>query len=411
MRLQLALRNVFRNKRRTFITLMSMVVGGAALIVVGGYIKFSFIGLRDVTIKTQTGHFQIYKEGLLKASDPSDTRYWMPFDAAEKASKALLNINGVKSVIFGTDFSGAIAKGDITQVFLGLGFSSDEDGIVGSTLSLVDGNYLVDEGNPGILVGKVLAERLDANVGDTLTVLVSTPMYGLNAVDMELVGIVSNGIKSFDERMVFFNMEQAQSILGVDSVARIIVFLEDTEQVALVEHEFQSLLASGFGSDYRYEYLRWDNLADFYLKVKKLYVFIFDFFKMVVTLVIFLSIANTMTMAVMERTSEIGTLRSLGESRGGILWLLFNEALILGSLGGGLAILVGNAVGFFINILGGIHADPPPGFNREIIVFIIPDLWTNLGVFAMCVVLSIFSSIIPAYRASRLKIVDAIRHV
>jgi putative ABC transport system permease protein len=153
----------------------------------------------------------------------------------------------------------------------------------------------------------------------------------------------------------------------------------------------------------------WKDLADFYYKVVDLYDGIFRVVKIIIGAIVFFSIANTMTMTVFERVQEIGTLRAIGITKGGITSLFIVEGILIGVIGGILGNVVGIAVAKIINLCGGVEMTPPPGmtvgFNAEILI--VPEVL--LYGFVLTVLVSVVSSVYPAFKASRLQIVDALR--
>jgi len=404
--LKLAIRNVFRNKRRTSITLGSIIIGGVAIILVGGYIEYSFWGLREMAIRSELGHIQLYQKGFIKSGQIEPQKYLLDETQVQQIESELLEHQSVKTFSQRLSIVGLVSDGDKNLFFLGQGVEAEKESEISSTLSIVEGTDLFEDDAYKVLVGKGLAENLKLSVGDSVTLLVSTFYGGINAMDFEIAGIISNGIKEFDDKIVRLNISEAQELLGTTKVERVIALLDETDSTQAVSDDLASNLAAA-----NIELRTWDKMADYYQKVKVVYRDIFTFLKSIILVVIVLSIMNTMTMSVMERVSEIGTLRSLGTSRVGILLLFINEGLVLGVLGGILAIIAGMLAAFVINLMGGIYMPPPPGHTTGymILIKIMPN--TLSFTFLLSVFSAMLSSILPAIKAAKLKVVDAIRHV
>jgi len=404
--LKLAIRNVFRNKRRTSITLASIVIGGIAIILVGGYIEYSFWGLREMAIRSELGHIQIYKDGFIKNGQVEPQKYLLDSAQVQSIKNELSKNDSVKTFSQRLSIVGLVSDGNKNLFFMGQGIEPEKESEISSTLKIVDGTDLFDDDSYKILVGKGLAENLKLSVGNQLTLMVSTFYGGINAMDFEIAGIISNGIKEFDDKIIRLKLNEAQELLGTDKVERVITLLNETEETDTAYSLLDKSLAPQ-GTELR----KWDSMADYYQKVKTVYQNIFAFLKTIILIVIVLSIMNTMMMSVMERVSEIGTLRSLGTSRSGILLLFINEGLVLGVVGGVLAIILGIGCAFLINLMGGIYMPPPPGHTTGyvILIQIVPSALRFT--FLLSIVSAILSSIFPAIKAARLKVVDAIRHV
>ena len=150
-------------------------------------------------------------------------------------------------------------------------------------------------------------------------------------------------------------------------------------------------------------------MSDWYRKVKDLFDVIFAFLFVIVFIIVMMSIINTMSMTVLERTREIGTLRALGIKRRGVQWLFAVEGGLLGVLG--------SLAGFLLASLGLWLTDMiepawiPPGMTRSIPIVIHFAPAAMLFCFFFLLILCLVASLIPARRAARQNIVDALGHV
>jgi putative ABC transport system permease protein len=158
-----------------------------------------------------------------------------------------------------------------------------------------------------------------------------------------------------------------------------------------------------------YEIVPWTKLADFYNKTVALFSRQMGVVKSIIALIIILSISNTMTMSVMERTVEIGTAMALGVRRQRIMGLFLIEGLLLGVIGGLCGVGLGYLLASLISYIG-IPMPPAPGMSRGFIASILVTpriIWEAL---LIAVMTALIASIYPAWRASKLIIVDALRH-
>jgi len=402
----LALRNIFRNKRRTAITFMAIITGVVSLIIFGGFIEYTFWALREQTIKTQLGHIQVYKKGYSEKGIAEPGKYLIK--DPEIIEKTISNMSGVAMVTHRLTFSGLISTQQKTLPCKGIGVVIEKEKEMSGFETIVAGGQLEVGQVDGGVVGSELMKALGAKVGDYLTILTTTLDGVINAVDFKVVGITQTGSQDYDSVFVKLPIEAVQNLLNTTAVEKIIVFLNDTKDVDNVA----SVLAGVIDKNKMdLELKRWTELAEFYWKVVGVYQGIFNVVKVIIGVIVLFSIANTITMSVYERVREIGTMRAIGTTRSKIIILFITEGALVGVLGGLLGIFVGILIAQIINMSGGIYISPPPGMSRGYVSLILIVPKVIFYAFSSIVVVAILSSIYPAYKASRLKVVEALQHV
>jgi putative ABC transport system permease protein len=131
---------------------------------------------------------------------------------------------------------------------------------------------------------------------------------------------------------------------------------------------------------------------------------------LIVAVMVVFGITNTLTMAIFERTREIGTVMALGTPRGGVVTMFLLEGLVLGTLGGLAGVGLGIVLAKVVSDLG-IQLPPPPGSTRGFMVqvLVVPGILAQA--FRVSLVTAALASIYPAWRAARLDVVEALRHV
>jgi putative ABC transport system permease protein len=401
----LALRNILRNKRRTGITFLAIISGMIGLIVFGGFIEFSFWGLRETTIRTQLGHIQIYKRGYLEKGVADPGKYLI--DNPAEVEKLIADIPETVMVTARLTFSGLISSGDKTLTCQGIGFDPAKEEEMSSFETIVEGEQLWPDMTDKGVVGLELMRGLGAEVGDYLTILTTTTEGMINAVEFQVAGVAQTGSKDYDSVFVKLPLTLVQRLLNTNAAEKIVVLLNDTESLGQVVSDIENSIKE---NDFDLEYQTWGELATYYHKVVALYNGLFDVIKVIIGAIVLFSIANTMTMSVFERVREIGTLRAIGTTKSEIVSLFITEGILIGILGGILGIIAGISTAYIINISGGIYVPPPPGMTRGYLSMILIDPGVISYAFISTVLVSGISSIYPAYKAARLKIVEALQH-
>lgn len=405
----LAFRNIFRNKRRTAITFLAIIAGSIGIIVFGGYVESSYIGLREGVIHSQFGHIQVYKKGYIAkgVADPGKYLIKDP-ESVEKAIMVFLQGKYIKTISNRLTFSGLVSTGEKTLVCKGIGVDPEKEKELSSFDNILDGVQLVSGSEDEGIIGAELMKALGGSVGDYVTLLTNTLDGVINAGDFKVTGVAQTGTKEYDSVFIKLPLKFVRRIVNTDSAEKIIILLENTEDVPTVVTLLQDLIEEK-GLDL--ELQSWDQLADVYHQVVNIYEGIFNVMKVIIGIIVFFSIANTMTMSVFERIKEIGTLRAIGTTRWGITKLFLAEGVLIGIIGGILGILAGISAATIINLGGGIEIAPPPGMTVSVTteIMIIPAVL--LYAFSLAVIVSVLSSVYPAIKASRLKIVDAIHYI
>ena len=401
-RLKLAARNLTRHHTRTLISLSSIAFGVIALLLAGGFIEWIFFAMREATILTGLGHIHISRPGFGDAGFADPNRYLLPSDAAELETVRLAP--AVKAIDQRLVFSGLVSSGDITVAFSGLAVDPDADKLISPILPIV-GDGLDPADASGVLLGKGLAAALGVQRGDRVSFLVSLPGGGINAVEGHVRGTFATQVKAYDDTFVRMPISLGRQLLRVRGSHLWVVGLErtDTDMADTMTYLKARLPAASF------ELHTWFDLSDFYRKAVGLLSRQIDVVALLIGVIIVLGITNTLTMNVLERTGEIGTLMAMGTPRQGILRLFVLEGLLLGTIGGLAGLIIGYVIAQAVSFIG-IPMPPPPGrdtgYSASVILTIPHALWA----LAMAVAAATLASLYPAWKASRLPIVDALRH-
>jgi putative ABC transport system permease protein len=403
---RIALKNVFRNRRRTLITFSVIIFGSSALLVAGGFIRYLVDGLATVTIRGGLGHLQLINPDQLRHDEEKPLQYGLV--DAERIAAVTRGIEGVRGATARIDFMGLLSNGDKSVIFLGTGVEPEKERDLGYETEIVSGSSLTSkEGNCQVMLATGLAKSLNSKVGDTLTLMSTTTEGAFNAIDAEVAGIFSTGISEYDDRALRVPLSVSQRLLDTGKVSKLVIGLQETADTDRLHDVLGSRLQS---AGYELEIRRWYEMADFYRAVVRLFNAIFTMLGTIIFVLVVLSSSNTMLMAVMERVREIGTLMAFGTSRLIVLGIFVIEGILVGVLGGGF----GAVFGFFvIKVINGAHLTLPtmPGNTHgfPIQIPLIPGVF--IGVFFLMVAMMIVASFLPAMRASRLKIVDALNHI
>jgi putative ABC transport system permease protein len=400
MTIKLALRNVVRNRRRSAITLVVIVFGAVGLILFGGYKARTFYALRESTIRGRVGHMQIFKAGYSKAKSQKPLEYAL--DDAASIRKTIERDPRVKMTAAQITLMGLVSNGEKSETFIATAVEPKNDRAMNNQ-AVTAGRDLPDNDPETVLVGKGLAESMHVKPGDYLTLMTTTTSGSLNAMDVRVSGIFMTGVKEFDERAIKMPIAGAHQLLQTTKIEKLLVFLNDTDDTAAAHRDIAAHIKG-------IEIKEWSELASFYHQVVALYNGIFGFLGIVVFAIVVFSVANTILMSVFERTREIGTLMAMGTTRGRLRRMFVAEGVMIGLIGGVLGLAVGAILATLINH-GNVMLPPPPGYTVGYRLQIMLQPPVMIAAFLVAFVTSTISSVVPAFKASRMKIVDALGHI
>jgi len=401
--LSLPLRNLARQRARTAIAVSAISFGVIALLLAGGFIQWIFWAMRESAIASQLGHIQVMRPGYLANGQADPYRYLLP--GGSPVLKTIEDLPDVKVVAPRLSFSGLISHGDTTISFLGNGVEPSKEAALSRGVHVVRGKPMAPD-STGILLGEGLAANLGVAPGDTVVLLATPQGGGINAVQTQVRGLFYTASKEYDDTALRVPIELARQLVRVQGAQRWLVLLDRTDETSAVLHELRQRFPEASS---RLKFVPWYDLADFYRKTVRLFSRQMDVVWAIIALIIALSISNTMIRGVLERTGEIGTLMALGTRRRSILWLFLAEGTLLGLIGAVVGVGIGIALAHGISAVG-IPMPPAPGMSRGFTGAIrITGPLVGSGI-VLAVGTTAAASIYPAWKASRLVIVDALRH-
>lgn len=402
--LLIATRNLTRNRRRALIAVFTVAAGVIAMVLADGFIQWIYWAMRESTIQSQSGHIQIVRPGYYRAGAADPFAYLLPdkspvIDAIEKTP-------GVKLVAPRLKVTGLISHGDTTVSFVADGVDPKKEAELSTTLNIVEGSNLSDRGSQQIILGRGLARTLGISIGAKVALLVTSATGGINAVEAKVIGIFVSPNQAYDDAALRLPIGLAQNLLRAKGAHNWLVLLEETEKT---DHFLRSLRTFFPEKKTRLEFVPWYAHADFYNKTVALFSQQMKALRLIIGFIIILSISNMLVMNVMERTGEIGTLLAVGFRRSKIIELFAVEGLMLGLIGGAAGVLLGYGLAELISAIG-IPMPPPPGreegYTGEIRITL--PVLTNAFVIAFAT--TALAGLYPAWKASRLNIINALRH-
>ncbi len=296
-----------------------------------------------------------------------------------------------------------MSNGNKSAIFTGTGVNDREFSLKGPFLDMREGKTLSDITSsrynpiePEVMLGVDLAKNMNVGGvgGDWITLLSTTSEGALNAFDFKVHGLYSTGVPELDKRQLYIHIQSAQELLLSDKVSTLSVFLNDTARTEAMMDVVDNQI-NAMALEQAIELTSWQDRAFFYNNVKSLYNLIFGIMGLVMGLVVFVSLFNTMTMSVTERTREIGTLSALGSYRKEIVGGFLREAGLLAVIGSMTGALLSAALSLFLMLVE-VNMPPPPGYSEgyPLHIYFSPELVLSATgcVLAICLFAAYFSA-------------------
>lgn len=410
--IKIAFRNLIKNRRRSVFTMLAILLGFAAVNLFGGFTTYMYQANREGSIySTYTGHLTIIRKGFFESDRTNPLRLLLTPEEMQEIRDACEKIPGVILATPQLRLNGLITDGRVSTIFIAQGYvpSSQEAFIKGTQLKLMEpfeGKKLQDEAQSGIGVSRGLSRVLNLKIGSEVVVMATTAEGQMNALDAEIYHLFDAASATINDRFIRVPFRFAQQLYDTQGCHVMSVLLDDTGQTESVRNQLQKIFAE---KQMDVEIKTWNELSEWYTKVKNMFDVIFLFLFIIVFVIVTMSVINTMSMAVLERTREIGTLRSLGLKRRGVLFLFAIESFLIGIGGviGGL--LVSCATWQGIDYFKPMWT--PPGIPVQIPLSIIFTVEFFCYSSSFLLILCLIASLIPARRAANQNIVDALGHV
>jgi putative ABC transport system permease protein len=411
--IRIALRNLFRYKRRTLLTSLLITIGVLAVLLfssVTGAFKGLMIG--QIT-DSMIGHLQIHKRGYVASIDSLPLHMNLGPGDTETIEKALDSLAEVEAYSPRIKFGGMFSNfQETTNVRLN-GVDPEREILAVPLLPkrVVQGQAGDSFLNPGeILVPELLAKGMKVKPGDTVVVVATNRDGSVNAQTFSVRGILE-GISGPGGRDGYIHIDDARTILRIDGTEanEYAIRLKGSADLGKATKRLSAAIGGKLNKagKRKYEIHTWQKLSPFHNIARMIDVMTL-FVKIMLIAIVLVSVMNVMLMAVYERVKEIGTIAAIGTRPGKILALFLVEGLSLGILGSALGVLLST-----VTILA-LKVHPLTfDFGRQKGLLLAPTLDVNEMVLAsvLVILISAVASLQPALKASRLEPVAAMRHV
>ncbi len=398
MIIKFAFRNVLRNKKRSFLTVLTILLAAILVSFLQSWVNGMIGVYTDNFTKYMTGHVRITSEEFIKRQKfmPVDELISSPGEIIEKVK----TIDGVRAVMERIRFGILLGNKDTTIQAIGMGID-----LKNNEFNLKEKLTNGAISDTGIYLGVDLAKKLEVNYGKDLLIATKTSEGGLNGIKLKVNGIF-NMKMHFDRKLFFVSLKDAKRLLKIyDGTTEIFVFADDVSLAERIDREIEAVLPAGIISQTHKEQ------APAFIETIEAMKPVYSFIE---TLILFLAsfvIINTMMMAIFERMREIGTMKALGMTDRELFLNFTCEGAILGAIGGTIGAVIGFVVIFLVSQNGIDLTSQFENIEMPIEYIIKPKIHISdlLVAIAISIIVPSLAAMIPARYARKLMPADALR--
>lgn len=464
MTLNLALRNLLRNRRRSLATVLAMAIGSTSILLFGGFSTNVNYELHTRHVQ-KGGHLQIQHRDFYLYGSGNPTAYGI--NDYTKIVTAIQNDEVLRNMVLvatpALQFGGIAGNyaASVSRTIIGTGIVAEDinrmrrwnefDLRTQAPVSALEGaagdSAVVGTGVARVLQlcaalkianctkpeneqkaeGKALPNdivqlsQLETPAASSapgaspsrIEVLVVNARGAPNVTSLNVIRAEDQGVKELDDISIMMHLAQLQKLIYGKSPPKatsVMLQLRRSDQIPAALARLAPILAT-FSTSQPLAVLDFRALNPFYVQTMQMFDTIFGFVFVLIGGIVLFTVSNTMNTTIVERTVEIGTLRAIGLRRGGILRLFVVEGALLGLCGAVLGVVLALVLAVVINQIGTPWL--PPG-NVELVPFTVNVWGENKMIFGTTIGLiciAILSAWWPAYRAAKLDVVEALRHV
>ena len=460
----LAFRNIVRNRRRSGATVAATAIGISAILMFGGYVNHIQFALETGYVQ-QEGQFEIIKKGYLDFGTANPAQYgienYQDIVSQLKGDKTLAPMLVVVSTSLGLTGLGGNSDAGVSRTVVADGVVVDDvnqmrkwndyglrekykpseltgtsgDSVfvgkgVARELLICDQLHVANCAKPPVEAVDAAAKPLQTDIGDLahaaqpaaasrksdtpqMELLTSSARGAPNVAELKVVKAVNMGVKEVDDMYVGMHLAQAQRLVygaAPPRVTAIILQLHHSDDMAAVRARVNQLLDTtmkGRGLEIR----DFKEISPSFDQTVNLFTAVLGLIFIMIAAIVLFMVGSATATSVVERTTEIGTLRSMGVKRSGIKWMFVCEGLLLGAIGAAVGCVLALVLAWVVNMCN--LSWTPPGATEAVPLAV--QVWGDWGMLLSTsidiLIVAVASAWLPAGRAARMNIVDALRHV
>ncbi len=403
--LLMAWRNIWRNKRRTLILSVAVIIGVGGMVFALGFMNGYLEQIVDNNVNPVVGHIQIHETGFT-----DNPRLRSNIRPDQTKLNQIKDIEGIEAFAFRIKTNGMISSARYSSGVQIMGVQPDAENEVASIPNkIVEGRFLKKSDKNKIVLGQALFQKLKVREGSKVVLMAGDKSGEIASAAFRVVGVFDGPSEDLEKRIVYITLDDAQRIFGLqERISEIVIRMKNRDFVSSGAAELKRI----FGENI--EVLSWKELIPAIVQMVEFADNVIYIFYLIIFISMAFGIVNVFLMAVMERIREFGIMKSLGLRPMHLVFLVSMEGLFLGTLAIFLGVGVGALIieyfdryGLDLSFFG--KGAEFWGFNP--VIYPIMGFNDYLEIIVFTLALTIIVNFYPAFKAAGLKPVEALRHV
>jgi ABC-type lipoprotein release transport system permease subunit len=396
---KMAIRDLGRNRRRSFFSSLALGIGLALLLLMAAVIEGEMRKSLETSIQLQSGHLQVRAQSY---DENKTSLAWK--DLLENPDQVAAQIASLPLVTVATPrlfANGIITTSDQTAGVRILGIDPASPAYDPFRAGMVTGEFITADDREGVLIAQSLADKLDLAAGDTFNLLVNTSSGEVDEQPFIIRGIYTTHTPGFDDITIFMPLAKAQAITRTDGYAStVFVMLQDPLQTAAVVAALQTS---------QYKAITWQEMNALIVQFEGManaFIYVLYLIVMAITATV---VVNTLIMTVFERTREIGILTAIGMRGWHIMVMFFAESALLAVGGIGIGFILGGVLVAYFNKFGVYIGNM--GITGMLLgdrIYAILTLNDAVSLTILALVVTLLAALYPALLAARMEPVQAL---
>ncbi|MEM9325685.1 MAG: FtsX-like permease family protein [Bacteroidota bacterium] len=396
----LAWRNVWRSRKRSLVVIGAMIVGVWSLIFIISFYNSFYVGFSNNGVQYEYSHLQIHHPDYL--TDPNIN--WRVQDL-DQVSARLERMESVAASSYRQKIPGMIASAKTSAGVEIYGVDTEQEAATTllSTL-VVDGAYFEGITRNPILVSRKIANKLKLKIRSKVVLTFQDLDQEITAASFRVAGIFESKSPRINEGVVYVRQSDSERLIGGNGIHEVAILLDDAEDMDEVKHALVGVTPSTVRT-YR-------DIAPEFSLMEQSSATTQRTLTVIIMLALLFGIVNTMLMAVLERTREIGMLRSIGMHRGKVFRMILVETLTLGAIAGPVGLALGYITVQWLGERGldlSRYSEALQEYGYDAIFYPEIENLTYFGLMITVLITAFVGSIYPAIKAIRINPLEALR--